>query len=189
MEAAVSKLFIITGPSGAGKTKVTEGVITLGVARKVITCTTRAPRANNGVMEVPGVDYHFLSLPEFTQRLAAGDFAEHAEVYSGKFYGTLKSDIETALTLSDAAVIVIDVQGAETLMRLYPDATSVFIEVPRADLESRLLLRGDLPKQVEDRLAAFDGEMAKIGLFDCVIPNHNNCLDQSIDTLNALIHA
>ena len=71
-------------------------------------------------------------------------------------------------------------------MRLYPDAVSVFISVPREDMESRLLLRGDLPKAITDRLAAFDAEIAKAVQFHFVISNANNCLNESIGALIAL---
>lgn len=182
----MGKLFIISGPSGAGKTKVTEGAIALGVGTRVITCTTRTPRANNGVMEIPDVDYHFFTKKAFAQKIAEQAFAEFAEVYGGKHYGTLKSDIEETMANSSIALIVVDVQGAETLMRLYPDAVSVFIAVPREDMESRLLLRGDLPKAITDRLAAFDTEMAKAVQFHFVISNANNCLNETVDALIAL---
>lgn len=182
----MGKLFIISGPSGAGKTKVTEGAVARGVGTRVITCTTRAPRANNGVMEIPDVDYHFLTKEEFVQKITNGEFVEYAEVYGGKYYGTLREDIERTMANANIAIIVIDVQGAETLMRLYPDAVSVFIAVPREDMESRLILRGDLPEAIVDRLDSFDTEMTKAVEFHYVISNANNCLKKTVNALIAL---
>src|SRR5438105_3793633 len=120
-------LFIVSGVSAAGKTSIVEGVIRrLGIAQRVITCTSRPPRMSKdtGQTEVDGVDYRFFANEDFVARLQAGEFAENANVY-GKRYGTLKQDILNAQQKAYFALAIVDVQGAATLTQLYPDAHSI----------------------------------------------------------------
>ena len=179
-------LFIVSGTSGSGKTSIVSALIALGLGQRVITCTTRAPRSNNGVLEIDGKDYFFLSMDEFTRARLAGEFAEYACVY-GKFYGTRKRDIEKSDITMSALFAIVDVQGAETLMGLYPNATSVFIDVPKSDMLKRLTDRGDSQDAIARRLAECDIECEKAVLFDCVITNRNCALDDSILLLTNLV--
>lgn len=171
---------IISGASGAGKTSIIEGAIgQAGFGVRVVTCTTRAPEVSDGHQEVDGVDYHFLSEVVFKTKIAAGEFAEHAEVY-GRNYGTLKQDIEEARTTSPVIYAIVDVQGAATLMELYPEARSIFIDVPREELKERLILRNKSGDALSKRMATYDDEVQEISLFDKVIVNRNGRLSGAI---------
>ena len=130
-----------------------------------MSATTRPPRPD----ELNGVDYHFLSRPDFDRRVAAGEFVEHA-VYAGHSYGTLRSELQRP---ADGIVLEIDVQGARQVRETLPDATLVFIEPPSFDaLRERLAGRGsDSAEQVERRLGAAREEVAAAGEFDHRVVN------------------
>ncbi len=188
MKKLPGSLFIITGESGAGKTTIVDLIVAAHKHMlRVITCTTRQPRANNGIMEINDVSYHFLSQEEFATKLASGEFAEHAPVYKN-WYGTLTRDIEATRATAAIAIAVVDIQGAETLMRLYPEAHSIFIHVPKAQMEERLRARGDKDDAaITTRLAEYDTEWAKSSLCDEVVINANGKLKEATSTLVSIL--
>jgi len=173
----------VTGPSGVGK-----GTLIRTLRERVpdlelsVSATTRAPRPG----EEGGVDYHFLSQPEFERRLAAGDFIEHAE-YAGNRYGTLRSEIGRAReTGAKALVLEIEVQGARQVRDALPGAVQVFIAPPSEEaLRTRLVGRGsDEPEQIERRLAVATEEMAARDEFEHVIVNDR--LEEAVEELVSL---
>ena len=108
---AIPLLFLVSAPSGAGKTTVGLGLLdTVPSLVRAVTCTTRAPRAG----EVDGVDYHFLGRADFEARVGAGEFLENAQVY-GNYYGTLRSEVVRRMEAGSDVLLSVDVQGAETL--------------------------------------------------------------------------
>jgi len=108
MSARTGMLLVVSGPSGSGKTTLCRRLADSGEVRYSISCTTRAPRSG----EVNGRDYHFLSRAEFENKLAAGEFLEHAEVH-GNLYGSLKSEVRGHIASGLDVVMDIDVQGAD----------------------------------------------------------------------------
>lgn len=167
-------LFLVSAPSGAGKTTVGRGLLESvpGMVRAV-TCTTRAPR----VGERDGVDYHFLAPGVFEARVAEGAFLEHAEVY-GNRYGTLKSEVLRRLGAGNDVLLSVDVQGAGAIREAAatdPDLdralVSVFIMPPSvAELERRLRGRAqDGPEVIARRLAEARAEMDRWPGFDYVV--------------------
>lgn len=131
-------LIIVSGPSGSGKTTLCRRAEADGLTTYSISCTTRQPRPG----EQDGVDYHFLTPELFAQKVAAGEFLEHATVH-GNSYGTLKADIIDLLKQGKNVVMDIDVQGAASIRacadpdirRAYAD---IYIHVPADELEARL---------------------------------------------------
>jgi guanylate kinase len=136
-----NKIIIITAPSGAGKTSITHHLLdTFPQLSFSISAATRKPRGN----EKHGVDYYFLSEEEFNQKIQNQDFVEWEMVYEGKYYGTLKSELERIWKNNQVPVLDIDVKGAIHVQQQYPDTTlSLFIEPPSVDeLKKRLQSRG-----------------------------------------------
>jgi guanylate kinase len=153
---------------------VGKGTLIRGLLERVpglelsVSATTRAARPG----EVDGVDYHFLSDEEFDRRLAAGDFIEHAN-YSGRRYGTLRSELERRLRDGVPVVLEIEVQGARQVREAMPGAVQVFIAPPSVDaLRARLVGRGtDDAAQVDARLATAREELAARDEFRHVVVN------------------
>ena len=155
-------LFVISAPSGAGKTTLVEGLRQTPNFLYSVSCTTRTPRAG----EIEGADYQFLSESDFRARVAAGDFLEHAQVH-GDFYGTLRGPLLTNLKTGIDVLIDIDTQGAATIRNSDDPAIraalcDVFIMPPDLDeLRRRLVKRGtERPDQIESRLKTAAQEMA-----------------------------
>jgi guanylate kinase len=176
-------VFVITGPSGVGK-----GTLIRTLLQRVpelelsVSATTRAPRPG----EQDGVDYHFLSEAEFDRRAIEGDFLEHAG-YSGRRYGTLRSELERRLAEGASVVLEIEVQGARQVAEQMPEAKRIFIAPPSEEaLRTRLVGRGtDDDEQRERRLATAKSELAAQGEFDTVVINDR--LDDAADDLECVV--
>lgn len=151
-----------------------------------ISCTTRAPRGQ----EVHGREYYFISVEEFKQRIEAGEFIEHEQVYEGLFYGTLKSEITRIQAAGKVPVFDIDVKGGINLKRLFGDeALALFIAPPSIEeLSRRLHGRGDTSEEmIEKRLAKASIEMADAPYFDHIVVNDD--LSRAQAELDSLIAA
>jgi guanylate kinase len=154
-------LFVVSAPSGAGKTTLVDAVRKTSDLFYSISCTTRAPRSG----ETDGQDYQFLSDADFRARLEAGDFLEHAQVH-GDFYGTLREPVQTNLRNEVDVLIDIDTQGAATIRNcddpvIRQALTDVFIMPPDLDeLRRRLRKRGtETEEQIKHRLETAAREM------------------------------
>ena len=167
------KLIVLTAPSGAGKTTLARRLLgAVPGLRFSVSATTRSPRDG----ERDGIDYFFLPLDVFHQRLDAGHFLEVEEVYPGRFYGTLRPEMEKMAASPDVAAVVldIDVKGALNVKRIYGDgARALFIAPPSLDaLDRRLRGRGsETEAAIQERLARAEMEMAHAEHFDRVIVN------------------
>ncbi|MBN2659995.1 MAG: guanylate kinase [Tannerellaceae bacterium] len=165
------KLVIFSAPSGSGKSTIINFLLKQGLDLHFsISATSREPRGS----EKHGVEYYFLSPEEFKSKIAANEFLEYEEVYTDKYYGTLKSEIERLLTNGNNVVFDVDVVGGCNIKEYYGDrALSLFIQPPGIEvLRSRLEGRGtDSPEVIESRLAKATYEMTFAPKFDRVIIN------------------
>ena len=183
------KLLVLTAPSGAGKTTIARRLMDeVDGLRFSVSATTRAPRP----AETHGVDYFFLSPDAFAARLDAGDFLEHEEVYPGRFYGTLRQEVERTAGAEGvrAVVLDIDVKGALNVKRLYgAHALTLFIAPPSlAALAERLHARGtESEGQVALRLERAKMELGYADAFDAVVVNDD--LDAAVARTAALTRA
>lgn len=183
-----SSLFVISGNfSGAGKTCVLEGARErFPQSKKVITCTTRAPRPG----EVDNVHYRFFTREEFAEWLLLGAFAEH-EYHEkvGNYYGTLRQDIESAEAGDVPAFLVTELKGVRTLQRLYPDAHYVFVQASVEEIRNRLSVRGDSKEDIEKRIRTVIDErkLLKEVRIDRFITNRDGELDRAIDEFCAFV--
>ena len=165
------KLIIFSAPSGSGKSTIINYLLQQSLRlRFSISATSRAPRGT----EKNGVEYYFLTPEAFKARIAKGDFLEYEEVYTDKFYGTLKSEVERILNEGDNVIFDVDVVGGCNIKRFYGDrALSVFIQPPSIEeLRKRLVGRGtDTPEVIESRIAKAEYELSFADKFDTVVIN------------------
>jgi guanylate kinase len=178
-------LFVVSAPSGAGKTTLCREVRLRvpGLAYSV-SVTTRPPRAG----EIDGVDFTFVDEDEFREMLARGEFAEWATVH-GNLYGTRERALEDALAGGNDILLDIDTQGAAQLRARYPEAVLVFIVAPSLhDLEQRLReRRSDNEREIARRLERAREEIALWRRYDYLIVNRD--VKEAMEYLAAIIHA
>jgi guanylate kinase len=177
-------VIVLHGPSGVGKDSVIDRLRErLGIHRAT-SSTTRPPREN----EIDGVHYHFLSEPEFRQKIEAGEFAEWANVY-GELKGVERREIEPYLEAGQDVIIRTDVQGARTWRRKLEGAIFIFLTAEdREVLRARLIARGtEDPERLAARLAELEEELADIPNNDYVVINRHGRLDDAVDEIAAII--
>lgn len=172
---SLGRLLIFSAPSGSGKSTIINWLMTehpeLNLAFS-ISCTSRAPRGT----ERHGVEYFFLTPDEFRRRIAQNEFLEYEEVYTDRFYGTLKSQVDRQLEAGQNVVFDVDVKGGCNIKKFYGDhALSLFIQPPSIDeLRNRLNKRAtDTPEVIEDRIARATYELTFASKFDRTIINDN----------------
>ncbi len=167
-----NKVVIFSAPSGAGKSTIVNHLLGLHPELEFsISATSRAPRGQ----EQHGVEYYFYSADEFRKMIAQERFVEYEEVYSGSFYGTLRSEVERIWAKGHTIIFDIDVQGGVNLKRIFGEqALSVFIQAPSVEvLRERLIGRGtDTAEAIEKRVAKAASEMEfAAGKFDYTLIN------------------
>ncbi|MCC6346613.1 MAG: guanylate kinase [Nitrospirales bacterium] len=162
-------LFVVSAPSGAGKTSLCQKLCeTVPDIRHSVSYTTRAPRPG----EVNGLHYHFVSVEEFRSMIGRGEFIEWAEVF-GNWYGTSRQRIEEMMAKGIDVILDIDVQGAKQIRQRFPEGLLIFILPPslsvlRARLTGR---RSDAEEVIDRRLAKARDEMKEYKCYDYVIVN------------------
>jgi guanylate kinase len=152
------KLIVLSAPSGSGKTTIAKEIMRLNPSLGFSVSATTRPKRNG---EIDGKDYFFLAEEEFRRRVDAGAFVEWEEVYPGKLYGTLKSEIERLLTAGCDVLFDVDVKGGLSIFRQYPEACLIFIRPPSVEsLRQRLEGRKtETPETIAKRLARVPLEM------------------------------
>lgn len=162
-------LFVVSGASGTGKTTLLHAALARVPGLEFsVSATTRAPRPG----EQDGVDYHFVSPDAYRQLVERNDLLEHAEVY-GTMYGTPRAPVFAALREGRSIVLDIDVQGAEQVRAVYPEAVTIFVLPPRIGvIRERLEARGkDSPQMVERRVRDATEQIARCGEYDYLVMN------------------
>jgi guanylate kinase len=181
----VPKVFVITGPSGVGKgTLIRTLLARVPELELAVSATTRKPRLG----ETHGVDYHFLPDEEFDRLIENDEFVEYAD-YSGRRYGTLRSELEQRLRRGAAVVLEIEVQGARQVERTMPEAVRIFIAPPSEEsLQERLIGRGtDSSEDVQRRLRTAAAELRAQDEFSHVVINDR--LEDAVAALEEVVRA
>lgn len=183
------KLVIFSAPSGSGKSTIINYLLTQNLNLHFsISATSRSPRGN----EKDGVEYYFLTPEQFRAKINEGEFLEYEEVYTDKFYGTLKSEVERILNEGNNVVFDVDVVGGCNIKNYYGDkALSIFIQPPSIKaLRDRLVGRGtDSMDVIENRLTKASFEMSFASKFDKVIINDNleNAKTETLQVIKAFL--
>lgn len=178
------RILVLAGTSAAGKSTIASMLEkSIKGAKRIITCTTREPRPG----EIDGKDYRFLKESDFLLRVSCGEFAEHAPVLRN-LYGTLRQDIDGQTSLGEVAILVVDIQGAETISKNYPGAQIFFITAPLDQLLQRLDSRPMSEKSRNDRKAGLKEEL--LGeTHPCVryvVNNEDGHLEDALQTISGI---
>lgn len=181
--SAPLKLFVVTGPSGAGKGTLIQRLLERRSDLELaVSATTRARRAG----EVDGREYYFLSEEEFLERAERDEFLEHVVYVSGR-YGTLRSEVERIFAAGKSCVLELETKGARTVRDAVPAAVTIFIAAPSfAELERRLRERAtETSGVIEERLEVARRQMEEAGEFDYTIVNDE--LDRAVHELERVV--
>jgi guanylate kinase len=176
---------ILSAPSGGGKTTIAKAILSgrqdIGYS---VSCTTRTPREG----EIQGKDYYFISRTEFLSKRERGEFAESAEVH-GNLYGTLRSEVLRVLESGKHVLMDIDVQGAVQFTRVFPQAVTIFILPPSAEvlLERLRMRQTESPQQLADRLQSALQELQSVDEYEYVVVNDN--LAAAVKRVGSIIDA
>ena len=171
----MGKLIIISAPSGTGKSTLITRLLAEHPELRLrfsVSATSRPPRGE----EQHGVEYYFFSPEEFEEGIKRGDFLEYEEVYPGRYYGTLRSEVDRRIASGDRVIFDVDCVGGLNIKKGYGhEALSIFIEPPSIDeLRRRLIGRStDSPEVIEERVAKAAEELTYASRFDHVLTNDN----------------
>lgn len=178
---------VVSGPSGVGKDAVLNRLKILKYPfHYTVTATTRSRRAT----EEDGRDYHFYSETDFKKMVAAGDMVEWALVY-GNYYGTPRKEIVVPLRAGQDVIVRVDTQGAASIKKVFPEAVFIFLMPPSVEeLSRRLRLRkSESAADLAKRLDRVPEEIATLPMFDYVVVNHQDRLDETIKKVEAIVSA
>ena len=180
--AAPEQIVVLSGPSGSGKTTIVQRLLECSPVKlvKSISATTRPPRPG----EVDGQDYYFLAPEDFHARRERSEFIEACEVHgTGNWYGTLKSEVRRARDEGGWALLEIDVQGAQRVLREFPDAVTIFLQTSSIEeYERRLRARGtEQEEAIQRRLRNATHELENAGLYQYQVVNDD--LQQAVQQI------
>ena len=179
----VKNLFVLSGPSGCGKDTVIK---CLKLIRDDIflsvSCTTRSPREG----EKEGVDYYYMSTDQFKELIETGQMLEY-NFYAGNYYGTSKKELDRGLSEGKIVILVIDVNGAHNVRKVYPDSTLIFLMPPSIDVLKERLARRGSTNDVDQRLEIAIHEMGDAVNFDITIVNDDleRCVNEVSDMIES----
>ena len=181
----MGKLFVISAPSGTGKTSLIQAILEDPEVRNTslgISCTTREARPQ----EEDGISYFFITTERFNEKISNNEFLEYAEVF-GNFYGTPKDWVQARLAKGENVLLELDIQGALQVKEAFQETQTIFIIPPSYDdLEKRLKLRDqDSTDEINKRLKEAKKEVGIGKTFDQIVVNNN--FDQALDDLRSFI--
>lgn len=180
----MQNIFIISGPSGAGEDSVINGLEKILPIERVITTTTRQPRAGDS----EGHPYYFISRDTFEQKISSGSFLEYAEEYNNQFYGVTKEELERVAQSKKIGIWKIEYKGVMTAKRLFPKIVAILITAPIEVLEDRIRKR-DNPSEasLQERLTYTKEWLKHTDIYDYIVENEQDKLEQTIEQVYHII--
>lgn len=182
-------VFVVTGPSGAGKGTLIRALLErMPELSLAVSATTRLRRRG----EEDGRDYHFLSDGEFARRVAAGGFLEHVTYVSGQRYGTLRSEVDRIARQGLVCVLELETEGALKVAEELPNAVTIFVTAPLGELERRLRERAtESAGEIGERLDLAEAQLRQADLFDYVVENDDvgRAVDELADIVRRTLEA
>lgn len=176
-------VFLITAPSGAGKTTLAQSLQKNRYWEECMSHTTRPMRDG----EAEGVTYYYIDEKSFLESVKGGHFAEHVK-YDGHFYGISKREIERVMGKGGHVFIIVNYDGYEQVKEAYPDAVGIFIHMSKEDCLANMLLRGDKIEKAMDRIKTYDEEMKNRHDYDYVIKNVRGKQSSTETILRAIVN-
>lgn len=179
-------IYALCGPGGAGKDTILDKIHKKGLAKAVVSYTTRPRRKG----EKDGKAYHFISREAFESRIASGEFVEHVQ-FNGNYYGLPSHDFDEALDLGIDSIVVVESEGLKQLQTLYPgQVEAIYVFTSAAELRNRMHERGDAPVTVEARMSRLDLERQLLeGLYQYKVRNGDGHLDEAVSMVSSIIKA
>ena len=177
-------LLVLSGPSGSGKNTVLDGLMEKDQAvRQTVSATTRSPRPG----EKDGVEYYFISREAFDKRIENGEFLEYVR-YGNNYYGTLRAEIDRLLAEKKKTILVIEVNGAANIKKVYPDAITVFLMPPSDEvLRCRLCGRGEISEEeMATRMSIALEEVKHKEEYDYIVVN--DVLEKAVDEVYTIMN-
>ena len=179
-----NKLFIISGPSGAGEDSVIEGLKKFLPIERVVTTTTRKKRSDIFAED----SYYFISKEEFKKGIAENKFFEYAKEYNNQFYGVTKKEIERVIKCDKIGIWKIEYKGVMTIKKLMPEIISIFIMTPTIeDIERRLLKRGHDENYIKQRMIYTKEWLKHKDIYDYEVVNYEGKLDKAVEEIREII--
>ena len=179
-----NKMFIISGPSGAGEDSIIEGLKKILPIERVITTTTREKRSNI-FAEDP---YYFISKEEFKKGIAENRFFEYAREYNDQFYGVTKKEIERVINCDKIGIWKIEYKGVMTMKKMMPEIIAILITTESLEvLKQRILSRGASEKFVEERMIYTKEWLKHKDIYDYEVVNYEGKLDEAVEEVRGII--
>lgn len=184
MSETTNTLFVVSAPSGSGKTSIMRAV--MGQEREVVSFTTRAKRES----EVDGKDYVFISKERFNELDALGEIVEKTQYPpndpNGNYYGVLLDELQSKLK-KGSAFIVVDAIGMEQIKAIHPKCVTIWIYTNKADATKSMIARGDKVEAIESRLATFDLEQTHRTAYDYIITNEFGKMWETVEIIKGIV--
>lgn len=179
-----ARLFIVSGPSGAGEDSIIDGLSERLPIERVITTTTRAPRRG----ESSGNPYYFVSREEFDDRKDRGEFVEWAEEYNGNRYGVSREELERVVATGRIGIWKIEWKGVMTAKRLFPGIIALFVSAPLASIAARIRRRDSASDEyVAERMAYTEEWMRHTDIYDYTVENRDGELEKAVSEAERII--
>jgi guanylate kinase len=182
----MSKIFIVSGPSGAGEDSVIEGLRKHFDIERVITTTSRGIRAGDS----EGKPYYFISRKEFEEKISLEELAEWAEQYNNNLYGVTKKELERVANSDHVGIWKIEYKGVTTVKKKFPEIKSIYIAPPSLDILRKRILRRDpniSPEYLEERIKYTEEWMKHEDIYDYKVVNEEGKLDETIAKVAEII--